>query len=146
MLRNISIISFVVQFALCLLLPHTSRAEDTPFIIDGVPDGWSSAPNDHDDENDVTPEQVNTIDLRWVGHDRAFFRASEQAGSEGGFLFLINFGQAYPTPFAGPEERSLEIFFDTVAKAGDPTTVWKETPYEMMGKYLTFAPDRRARV
>jgi hypothetical protein len=145
MLRNTFFISPVVLFALCLLLPSTSRAEDTPIIIDGVPDEWSAS-NDYDSLDDVAPEQVNAIDLGLIRYLRAPFRASEQAGSEEGFLFLINFGQAYPTPFAGPEERSLEIFFDTLAKAGDPTTVWKDTPYAVMAKYVTFAPDQRARV
>lgn len=147
MLRNTFFISLVMLLALCLLLPCTSRAEDAPYIIDGVPDGWSNAPNDLDNHDDVAPEQVNAIDLGLIRHDRALFRASEQAESEEGFLLLINFGKASSTPFAGPEERSLEIFFDTVAKAGDPTTVWKETLYGILGgKYLTFAPDRRARV
>ena len=35
MLRNSFFLSLVVLFALCLLLPYTSRAEDARYIIDG---------------------------------------------------------------------------------------------------------------
>ncbi len=71
MIRSSFFVSLVL-FVLSLLFPYTSSA----YIIDGNPASyfyylkeygnvgeWFSASGPHDDDNDVAPEQVDTIDL-----------------------------------------------------------------------------------
>jgi len=164
----------LVLLALCLLFPCTSRVGHASYIIDGYPTYYKPLEWDYkacDDGNDVVPVQVDAIDIDWFGSDIGDFRTGEQAETEKGFVFLFTFDWA-DTASVGPEERSLEIFFDTVAEAGAPNTVWKDTPYylykytgsipipapdsapyyrckgDISGEYvpIAFAPDQRARV
>ena len=66
MIRSSFFISLVVLFALYLLLPCRSCAEDPQYIIDGDPTDWSGPGTSFDSTLDVVPQQVDTIDIRGI--------------------------------------------------------------------------------
>ncbi len=147
MVRALTIVLTLIVLAL-LIVSNACWAKNV-YVIDG--DGatylgeWSGTR--FDTQNDVVPTQVDDIDIRGVRYDRDYFRSSEQSDLEAqeGFVVLLFFESS---TFAGSEERTLEIFFDTVAKAGDPNTAWKDTPYyiQMKDFIIPFHPDKRVTI
>ena len=75
------------------------------FVVDGDWRDWSTGPGRFDEYADVVPDTSSTVDL--LGY--SFGDASVYTGGDTLFTFLFQF---VTPPFQGPEETTVEIFFD----------------------------------
>ena len=102
------------------------------FVVDGDPMDWPGGPSRLDERNDVVPDTSSAVDLRgyeFGGAGRVFRLNGAEAPPDTLFTFLFQFRAP---PFQGPEETTVEVFFDMSHS---------DTYGEAQGPWRDFRPD-----
>ena len=128
--RNL-LFSIVALAAVGGAVPHVAGAQvSLGFVVDGDPMDWRGSDR-FDERHDVVPDTNSTVDLRGFSLRRAsiFWTNGVEAPPDTLFTFLFQF---LAPPFQGPEETTVEIFFDMSHS---------DTYGEAQGPWRDFRPD-----
>ena len=128
--RNL-LFSILALVAVGGAVPHVAGAQvSLGFVVDGDPMDWRGLDR-FDEYADVVPDTNSTVDLRGFSLRGAsiFWTNGVEAPPDTLFTFLFDF---MAPPFQGPEETTVEIFFDMSHS---------DTYGEAQGPWRDFRPD-----